>query len=135
MITDRHRLPEDVEEFYRLCGGIRYFVNSTYSTEIVSPAEFVLANPVILGQLYEEDISSDWYIVARAGPEQLVTIDLNSKRLGRCYDSFYEVHAVAGSCPVIAVSFTDLAERIFKNQGQYWYWLASSFTPVGDAYG
>lgn len=88
MITDRHRLPEDVEEFYRLCGGIRYFVNSTYSTEIVSPAEFVLANPVILGQLYEEDISSDWYIVARAGPEQLVTIDLNSKRLGRCYDSF-----------------------------------------------
>jgi antitoxin YokJ len=81
-------------------GGIRFFLKSPYAMEIVPPADFVLANPVILGQLYEEDISSDWYIVARAGPEQFVTIDFSIERLGLCYDSFHEVHAVAGSCAV-----------------------------------
>jgi antitoxin YokJ len=130
-----HQLPADVEDFYRFCGGARFFKDSPYSLEIVSPSDFVLANPVILGELYEDDISSNWYIVGRSGPEQSITIDLNPDRLGLCYDSFHEVHGVAGSCSIIATSFTDLVRRILDNRGGYWYWLSESFVPIGDAYG
>jgi hypothetical protein len=36
--------------------------------------------------------------------------------------------------PVIALSFTELLQRLFFNKGQHWYWLNKTFQGYGDAY-
>lgn len=134
VIHDGHLFPDDLRSFYTLCGGVRLFESRDYVVTIVSPIHFVLANPVIVGEVGEDDISSTWYIVADDGNGDYLTIDLSREHLGRCYDSFFDRHGVAGSCPIIAPSFTDLLTRLFENEGQYWYWLRSDFVSPGDAY-
>ncbi len=111
------------------------FVNEDYPMRIVPPREFVLANPIIVGERCFDDISSHWYIVGRGGTEEMVTIDCSPPRLGRCYDSFWDRHGVAGSCPIVALSFTELLQRLLKQEGGYWYWLADDAPAHGDAYG
>lgn len=130
----KHTLSEDLKEFYRLCGGLSLYENEEYPIHIISPEKFVLANPVIVGELYDEDISSNWYIICHNGKDEYLTIDLDEKRLGRCYDSFFDRHGLVGESQIIATSFTDLLERLLKNKGQYWYWLKSDFQLLGDAY-
>lgn len=130
----KHILPEDIEHFYSLCGGLALYENEEYPVYFVSPEEFVLANPVIVGELCEEDISSSWYIVCNDGKDEYLTIDLSKERLGRCYDSFFDRHALVGESQIIATSFTDLLERLIKNKGQHWYWLKDDFNYFGDAY-
>ena len=135
VIHEGHLLfPDDLRSFYTLCGGVRLFEGRDYAITIVSPRQFVLANPVIIGEMGEDDISSIWYIIADDGNGEYLTIDLSRERLGRCYDSFFDCHGVVGSCPIIAPSFTDLLMHLYENQGQYWYWLRPNFTPIGDAY-
>jgi len=105
---------------------------------------FVLANPVILGQKifeemaasneYKNEISMNWYIVVSDGNGDYLTIDLDRKRLGRCYDSFHETHALIGDTPIIANSFGELLENLIKNRGNYPYWLKDDFISLGDAY-
>jgi hypothetical protein len=50
----------------------------------------VRSNPEILGTECPDDISDTWYIVARGGPEEAISIDCSRDRLGRCYDSFWD---------------------------------------------
>lgn len=127
------RIPDDLSEFYTLCGGARLFVGKDYEISICSPEQFVRANPVIVGDLCKEDISFHWFIVARGG-DQLITIDLYPERLGRCYDSFWDRHGVVGECAIVARSFEELLRSLLENNGDYWYWLRSDFEPLGDAY-
>ena len=134
-----HSLPKDVEEFCSECGGIKFFTSSDYSIEIVTPEEMKLSNPMILPEGWEadvpdDDISNDWYIVAKAGPEQSISIDLNEERIGKSYDSFWDIHASPGQSGIVATSFTELLEDIFKSRGKYWFWLADDFVSLGDAY-
>jgi len=133
-IAESHTLPNDLAIFYRLCGGMALFVESEYPITLVSPDAFVLANPLIVGELCEYDISSSWYILSRDRNNEALTIDLHPGRLGRCYDSFYERHGVRGSCPIIARSFTEFLSRILDRNGGYYYWLQSDFISLGDAY-
>jgi len=133
-IEEKHSLPVDLKEFYELCGGITLFENGSYMVNIVPPDEVVLANPVIVGELCEEDITSEWYIIANDGNGDYLTIDLNCKRLGKCYDSFWDRHGVVGECAVIGLSFAELIERLVGNNGHNWYWLTDDFTSMGDAY-
>jgi hypothetical protein len=126
-------LPADLEEFYRLCGGATLYQGSDYSIGIVSPNDFVRANPIIVGEDGEGDISFDWFIVGKADG-QYITIDLDKARLGRCYDSFWDQHAVAGSCQIVANSFESLLEQLVNGRGSYWYWLQEGFPSLGDAY-
>jgi hypothetical protein len=79
------------------------------------------------------DISYDWFIIGKSS-EQYITIDLNPDRLGRCYDSFWDRHGVPADCQIIAKSFTDLLQKLFDGNGDYWYWLKDDFTYIGDAY-
>ncbi len=110
------------------------FEGEDYSFQIVQPEEFTLSNPVIIGELAEEDISSHWYIVGHDGNGDYISIDLHQGRLGKCYDSFWDRHGVVGDCPVIANSFSDLLEQLVQNSGERWYWLKEDFKPLGDAY-
>jgi hypothetical protein len=134
VLHEGHLFSDDLRSFYLLCGGVRLFEGREYAITIVSPVQFVSANPVIIGEEGEDDISSTWYIIADDGNGEYLTLDLSQERLGRCYDSFFDRHGVAGSCPIIATSFTDLLIRLYENQGQYWYWLRPDFVSLGDAY-
>jgi hypothetical protein len=134
LVGEGKALPSDLEQFYSLCGGMDLFRNEPYSLAIVPPSQFVLANPVIVGELVEDDISSSWYIIGDDHNGDYLTIDLSKERLGRCYDSFFDRHGIVGSCPIIATSFTDLLFRLYENRGQYWYWLRTDFLSLGDAY-
>lgn len=129
-----YRLPSDVEAFYRECGGCVLYEDSQYPFHVVEPHAFRAANPIIVGESDADDISASWYIVGHGRTQEFVTIDLALSRAGRCYDSFWDRHAVAGSSSIIALSFTDLLERMYDNRGQYWYWLQPSFESLGDAY-
>jgi hypothetical protein len=127
-------LPKDVIEFYQECGGCDLFTDKPYAMSIVAPVDFVKANPVI-AMTHEPtgDISDDWFIVGKSS-EQYVTIDLNDKRFGLCYDSFWDRHAVAGSCPIIATTFSEFMEKIVADNGDKWYWTSPQFSSPGDAY-
>jgi hypothetical protein len=78
---ESHELPEDIRLFYERCGGLRLFEDKDHSCQIVSPSEFVLSNPVIVGELVEEDISSHWYIIGNDGNGDYISIDLHPDRL------------------------------------------------------
>ncbi len=134
IINNKNELPDDLKMFYENCGGITFFSNREYVFTIVSPEEFVLANPVIIGELCEEDISSEWYIICKDTECNYITIDLAKQRIGRCYDSFWDRHGVAGECAIIATTFTELISRLFRNRGQSLFWLERDFVYIGDAY-
>lgn len=134
-INASHFLPEDLYNFYQLCGGIILFKGKNYSIKISAPQDLVLANPVIVGQLCEYDISSSWYIIGSDfTSNQYITVDLSEERLGRCYDSFWDRHGVVGSCPIIATSFEELLLNLVKSRGESLYWLEPDFVFLGDAY-
>ncbi|WNS46925.1 SMI1/KNR4 family protein [Paenibacillus sp. MMS20-IR301] len=133
-VTEGYSLPADVRRFYELCGGMQLFVSKNYHCQIVPPDEFVLSNPVIIGEVVEDDITSDWFIVAHDGNGDYLSIDLHPQRLGKCYDSFWDRHGVVGECQVVARSFTELLNQLVQNNGERWYWLDEDFPPLGDAY-
>jgi hypothetical protein len=126
-------LPADLEQFYRLAGGAVLFSGEAFSIEIVPPGGFVRANPVLAGEAGEDDISYNWFIVARQH-EQIVTIDLAPERLGRCYDSFWDRHGVKGESQIVARSFESLLAQLIETKGAHWYWLRQTFEHLGDAY-
>lgn len=127
-------LPNDLKMFYEHCGGISLFANEPYGFTIVSPKEVVLANPVIVGELCEEDISSKWYIICKDVQNNYITIDLSKERLGRCYDSFWDRHGIVGECTIVAKNFTELLLHLLENQGKNLFWLDDNFLYIGDAY-
>ncbi|MDE5778881.1 MAG: SMI1/KNR4 family protein [Lachnospiraceae bacterium] len=133
-LNKKVKLPNDLKIFYETCGGISFFAGMEYGFTVVGPEEMVLANPVIVGELCEEDISSEWYIICKDAESNYITIDLAMKRLGRCYDSFWDRHGVVGECTIIAKSFTELLLRLFSNQGKSLFWLDYDFAYIGDAY-
>ena len=128
-------LPPDVAELYRTCGGLELFARSEYPMRIVEPLAFARSNPAIAGVEAPDDITDSWYIIARGGPEEALSIDCHRDRLGRCYDSFWDRHGVAGSCPIIALSFTELLRTLLSARGRHLFWLAPEATKYGDAYG
>lgn len=128
------KLPRDLKEFYVECGGMLLFNDSDYSYRILPSVEFQSANLVILGEEVENDITHDWYTIVSDGNGDFITIDLHSDRLGRCYESFHETYGMVGETPIIALSFTELLQKLFHNKGQRCYWLDDCFHSLGDAY-
>ena len=141
IMLDDYVLPADLHEFYRFCGGVELYRNSPGHVEILPSERVILANPILLPGLTPEqyatsagDISWSWYIIAHDYSGNYLTIDLSKERLGRCYDSFFDRHAMPGYCPIIARSFTELLTRLFENQRGYPYWELPDFILMGDAY-
>ena len=127
-------LPNDLKVFYENCGGVSFFTDSAYGFRIVSPEEMVLANPIIVGELCEEDISSGWYIIGKDIENNYITIDLAKERLGRCYDSFWDRHGVVGECSIVAQTFTELISQLYSNKGKSLFCLDDDFNSLCDAY-
>lgn len=133
-IDNVEKLPTDVKTFYENCGGICFFVGTPYEFTVVKPNEMVLANPVIVGELCEEDISSKWYIVCKDVEDNYITLDMGEERKGRCYDSFWDRHGVVGECTIVARTFTELLQSLLESKGEELFWLSSDFEYIGDAY-
>jgi hypothetical protein len=133
-LGEGHVLPDDLRRFFEICGGLTLYRDADYAARIVGAIGLRPANPLIVGRQVEDDISASWYVIADDLQGEYLTIDLSPARLGRCYDSFSDRHALRGSCPVIALSFSELLERLIKNDGQHWYWLRAGFESLGDAY-
>ncbi|HRK48163.1 MAG TPA: SMI1/KNR4 family protein [Nocardioides sp.] len=106
-VRAQDRLSQDLRDFYALCGGVRLFDGRLYPMRVVEPHSFARSNLEIVGDEFPDDITDSWYIVARGGSAQLISIDCHPDRIGRCYDSFWDRHGVAGSCPIVALSFTE----------------------------
>lgn len=137
-----HVLPPDVQTFYALCGGIRFFGGSLYQLTVLSPTEIQLTNDLLLGTLSEseraacqDDRSWTWYTIARDDNGDYISIDGDPLRSGRCYDSFWDRHGLPGDCAIVARSFTELLgfllDEVTPSQP---YWVHPAFPSLGDAY-
>jgi antitoxin YokJ len=127
-------LPDDLREFYEFCNGATLFERSDYKIRILGREELRPSNEIILGEQFPDDITNSWFVIAECSPGEHISIDLSDCRLGWCYDSFHDVHGVAGSCPIISKSFTEFLQRCLGKQGEYLYWLEKNFKSYGDAY-
>jgi hypothetical protein len=128
------KLPDDLRQFYDLCGGIDLFVGSDYGISIVSPKLLLPTNHVILGKEFPDDITHSWFTIGATLDREYLSIDLAQERCGRSYGSFHEIHGIAGSSPIIANSFAELFERLINSRGGHWFWLDPDFADYGDAY-
>lgn len=139
---EEHRLTDDIIRFYELCGGVTLFKDAPYSVRILAPDEVKQSTPIFWDEeimeaaqeTLEYKISSGWYVIVDLHDSNYLSIDLNKKRRGRCYQTFWDSYAVIGETPIVASSFSDLLERLVENQGDYWYFLKDEFVPLGDAY-
>lgn len=127
-------LPNDLKYYLENYASMVLFQHAEYSIKIVGLSEFKKANPIIIGEEAEDDLSYNWYIIADDNNSQYITIDLTKDKLGNCYDSFWDRHGVVGEQAVIAKSFTELLERLYNAKGKSWYWTEPDFQSYGDAY-
>src|SRR5258706_12108214 len=98
-LHEGHVLPDDLREFYEMCGGLSLYKRSPCSMIIVPPTEVVLANIVLFPGLRPEqltssfdDISWAWYLLAQNDIGEYLSVDLIPERLGRFSYSFLRSH-------------------------------------------
>lgn len=125
--------PNDMVEFYDLCGGVILFRSGkeNVSFKILSAGEVLQTNMIIVGDPCEDDISFSWYAICKTDNGDYISIDTSKERGGRCYDSNFEIHGVVGSCPIIALSFSELLDELYKSSGVDIFWKGKDY---GDAY-
>ncbi|MBR8275295.1 SMI1/KNR4 family protein [Burkholderia cenocepacia] len=125
--------PNDMVEFYNLCGGVILFRpgKDNVSFKILPAGDVLQTNMIIVGDPCEDDISFSWYAICKTDSGDYISIDTSRERSGRCYDSNFEVHGVVGSCPIIALSFSELLDELYKSSGADIFWKAKDY---GDAY-
>ncbi|WP_328471704.1 hypothetical protein OHA21_07905 [Actinoplanes sp. NBC_00393] len=129
-------LPEDLQEFYRACGGLTLFTGAPFAWRVCGPHELVPSNIEVLGEQVDDDITASWWVIARQDDDSsaLISIDLGADRLGWCYDSDTEVHGLVGDSAILAFSFTELLEELVRARGQHVFWEDDGFVAKGDAY-
>lgn len=137
-VTDAsHPIPDDVLEFYRLCGGMSVFNEDRCGINIVAPEDVKPADSIILepktAHFRTNELSKDFYVIGYDEDSQWITIDLNPNRLGRCYESFWDSYAGPGTSPIIALSFSQLLEHFISFQDAD-FWDMPNFEAYGDAY-
>ena len=133
-------LPKDLEFFYENYEYAILNIDTSCEIRISSLSELQPTNQIlypaddVIWEELADDISNDWFMIASSQElSQYISIDLNKKRFGFCYDSFIETHATHDESPIIAKSFTELLEKLVSNEKE-WFWLDSSFQSYGDAY-
>ncbi|WP_299432247.1 SMI1/KNR4 family protein [uncultured Aquimarina sp.] len=134
-------LPEDLKFYFENYKELNLFLDEPYGSKIVGIDNFKNANKAfypegdVIWEELEGDISNDWFIIGEnIEMSQYITIDLNKERIGRCYDSFYEIHADPDFSPIIALSFTELLKNLYSSKGKELYWNEPTFESLGIAY-
>ena len=136
-----HILPEDIQLFYRLCGGLTLVEGEYYLARIVSPHEVIQSNSMFFYGFTPEELdrtkdepSWSWYIIGHGDSGMYISIDFGPSRLGFCYYSFWDSHAEEGKSPIIATSFFDLLNRMWASRGMSFYEGKPEFKSLGDFY-
>jgi antitoxin YokJ len=139
IVQPGHIIPEDIQVFYKVCGGANLFIDSAFPTVIVPPNKFIRANQVIFSHADSEqlanirdDISWSWYLVGIGRNSQYITVDLDPVRLGNVYDSFWDKHPRDST--IISKSFSDLLLKLLESRGEYYFWDVQSFISLGSPY-
>lgn len=118
-------LPPEVQRFYALCGGVEFFEQDggpRSRFRIVGPAEVVDICMATVGDAeFREPPLDGWFVVGEDDNSEHVAIELNKDGYGRCYDVFHETFCDPYSARVIALSFTELVERLFARGRSYWF--------------
>jgi hypothetical protein len=129
------RLPPDLVAFYERFGEARLFSHdgSDPHCHLLPPDEFVQVGEAIMGEATTAGIERSWYALAHVQDGNYLGIDLLPTRLGRCYDCFHETYGDPGYCKVIALSFTEVLNRLVE-AGDRAFWLDEDFRGYGDAY-
>ncbi len=139
-ILQEHVLPEDLQLFYRHCGGLRVIDGEYELARIVSPKK-VIQSWVGIGLLTPEQLeegrghpSWSWYIIGCGdwGSGHNISVDLNPARLGNYYYGFWDSFAEPGSTPVLATSFFDLLDRMWASRGKSFSRDEPEFRSLGD---
>ncbi|MEJ5055313.1 SMI1/KNR4 family protein [Sphingobacterium sp. MYb382] len=140
-VIDSLILPKDLEYFYKHYESLELFADESFGIRIVSTKDFIPTSQRLFPEgdvIWEElegDISNNWYLIAESEEQsQYISIDLGEHNNGYCYDSFLDIHATPGESNIIAKSFTELLEQLYKSKGKTWYWTESDFQSYGDAY-
>ena len=139
-VQQGHMLPDDVAQFYQLCGGLTLVEGEFCLARIVSPHEVVQTWVGIYDcpaeQLDElrDGPSFSWYVIGNGDSGAYISIDLNPSRLGFCCYSFWDSHAMKGYSPVIAASFSDLLSQMWARRGKSFYRDDPKFKSLGDFY-
>ncbi len=138
------KLPQDLVDFYRYCGGVSLYISGAYRAYIVPPSKFIPADNVIFDEVslglykshegYNDEISTDWYALTDIENGNYIVIDLNSSRCGKCYLGLWETYGMQGESPILAFSFIELLNKLINNKGEKWYWERTDFSSLGDAY-
>ncbi|MDU5003486.1 MAG: SMI1/KNR4 family protein [Veillonella sp.] len=118
-------LPKDLEFFYENYEYAILNIDTYCEIRISSLSELQPTNQIlypaddVIWEELADDISNDWFMIASSQElSQYISIDLNKKRFGFCYDSFIETHATPDESPIIAKSFTELLEKLVSNENQ-----------------
>lgn len=66
--------PRDLDAFYNVCSSVKLFFSRDYVMDKFSLDRFVLSNPLILPEGWEQDVpghesSDDWYIIEKSEPK------------------------------------------------------------------
>ena len=134
-------IPNDLEYFYKNYESLELFPNEPFGIRITLPKDFIPTSKRlypeddVIWEELEDDISNNWYLIAEAEEQsQYISIELSEFNNGYCYDSFLDIHATPGESIIIAKSFTELLESLYKAKGKSWYWTEPNFESYGDAY-
>ncbi|WP_324026457.1 SMI1/KNR4 family protein [Maribacter sp. BPC-D8] len=138
-----NKIPDDLDVFFKMTNGISLFENETFGIKIVGKEEFISTNKYlypeddVIWEELENDVTNEWFLIAKSDAlSQYISIDLTVKNNGKCYDSFLETHGEEGMSEIVANNFTELLWRLYssKGKGDSWYWIASEFKSLGDAF-
>ncbi len=139
-IRREHLLPEDLQLFYRRCGGLRVIDGEHEVARIVSPLGVIQAWVGIMImtpdelEMVREDPSWSWYIIGRGdwGSGHFILVDLDPARLGNYYYTYEYNFSEGRDTPVIATSFFDLLNRMWNSRGKSFNDFYPEFRSLGD---
>lgn len=135
-------IPEEILQFYRLCGGLESVIrrDEDLFLSIVPPNKFSWTVKEILGaslskqqELIKDNIGWNWYTIGRGDTDEYFVVDLAPERFGHCYFVQFYFFLQQGWTPRVALSFQELLEQFLKAAfvGENWSWKN---TGLGDAY-
>ncbi len=126
-LPERFALPVDGTRFYELCGGVEFFERDPDSDSVpdyrmLPPAEVLDIETATVGESEEGPPIDGWFAVGADDNGEHVVIDLNDgDARGPCYDVFHETYFRPDHAHVVALSFTELLERLFARGRAYWF--------------
>jgi hypothetical protein len=126
-------IPEDLLEFYKLCGGLESIVSCDEDLilSVVRPASFSWSLPSVFGEPlestfpgYENTMFRYWYMLGRGDTDEFFVIDLNPASYGRCYLSYLYYFGQPGRTPIVAGSFSEFLVTLYDAaaKGERWSW-------------